>query len=86
MASQLTRGFYIELIVASFFAGFKFFARFVSVGLFVGFYFSRYLPTKDLLVVASLFLSTFGLWKIFDYLDLTLDSFVKRFKDKNGEG
>ena len=50
------------------------------MALFMGFYFSRYFPTKDLLIVASFFLASFGLWKIFDYLDSKIDMLTKRFE------
>jgi len=47
--------------------------------LFMAYYFSRYFPTEDLLIVASFFLASFGLWKIFDYLDSKIDMLAKRF-------
>ena len=50
--------------------------------LFMAFYFSRYFPTEDLLIVASFFLASFGLWKVFDYLDSKIDTLVKRLEEK----
>ena len=70
-----------KIFMGSFFSGaIKFGLRFVTMALFMGFYFSRYFPTKDLLIVASFFLASFGLWKIFDYLDSKIDMLAKRFE------
>ena len=69
-------------IVAFISGGFKFFTRFVIMGLFMGFYFFRYFPTDDLLIVTSFFLASFGLWKVFDYVDIIIDNLIKRFEEK----
>ncbi len=74
--------FWIELLLHCMLAFIKFFPRFVIMALFMGFYFSKYLPTDDLLLFVSLFLASFGLWKIFDYLDSIVDRLVKRFEEK----
>ena len=50
------------------------------MSLFMGFYFSRYFPTEDLLIVVSFFLASFGLWKVFDYLDGKINAVVKHFE------
>lgn len=72
---------FFKIFVVPFFSGaFKFGLRFVSIALFMGFYFSRYFPTEDLLIVASFFLASFGLWKIFDCLDSKIDMLVKHFE------
>jgi len=72
-------GFFLELIAVFFSAVFKTGARLVGMVLFMAYYFSRYFPTEDLLIVASFFLASFGLWKIFDYLDSKIDMLAKRF-------
>ena len=73
----------LKIFIVSFFSsGFKFGSRFLGMALFMGFYFSTYFPTDDLLLFISFFLASFGLWKIFDYLDSIIDSLVKRFEDK----
>ena len=72
--------FWLELLIHCISVFTKFTSRFVIMALFMGFYFSRYFPTKDLLIVASFFLASFGLWKIFDYLDSKIDMLAKRFK------
>jgi len=73
--------FWVELLVHCISVFTKFFSRFVIMALFMGFYFSRYFPTEDLLIVASFFLASFGLWKIFDYLDGKIDILIKRFEE-----
>lgn len=79
---EFMNGFLIQLIAAFFSGAFKLGARLVGMGLFMGFYFSKYFPTDDLLLFSSFFLSSFGLWKIFDYLDSKTDSLVKRLGEK----
>ena len=71
-----------KTFIVSFFSGaFKFGSRLVIMGLFMGFYFSRHFPTEDLLLFTSFFLASFGLWKIFDYLDSKVDILLKRFEE-----
>ena len=74
--------FWVELLLHCIVVLIKFLPRFVIMVLFMAFYFSRYFPTDDLLLFISFFLASFGLWKIFDYLDSITDSLVKRFEDK----
>lgn len=73
--------FLIELLIHCISVFTKFFSRFVIMALFMGFYFSRYFPTEDLLIVVSFFLASYGLWKIFDYLDSKINMLVKRFEE-----
>ena len=70
-----------ELIAAFFSSAFKTGARLLGMVLFMAFYFSRYFPTEDLLIVASFFLASFGLWKVFDFFDSKIDTIMKRFED-----
>lgn len=75
------RGFFVELAATFFSAAFKTGARLACMLLFMAFYFSRYFPTEDLLIVASFFLASFGLWKVFDCLDSKIDILLKRFEE-----